>query len=259
MVGRLPSMSTSEAGPKTEILSVHDCWKYLRSSSVGRLAVIKGAAPQIFPVNYLPEDGTVIFRSGPGTKLDAVLEGGTVALEADGLNDYGTIAWSVVLKGQPEIVAVEGDELQTADRDLAPWEEGVKVSLGPSQDDRNTWIMNQKPHGPAVVLGVDGSAPSSLARRWANALAPLFQTHIKAVTAWQIQIAFGALIPVVWRPDKEARHICAEAVAKAFGGTPPEGREMLVPDRPQHRHACRDFRYPEARTCRQRRGCRREP
>lgn len=122
-------MSSSEAGPKTEILSVHDCWKYLRSASVGRLAVIKGAVPEIFPVNYLPENGTVIFRTGPGTKLDAVLQGGTVALEADGLNDYGTIAWSVVLKGQPEPAALEGGDLQAADRDLAPWEEGIKDEL----------------------------------------------------------------------------------------------------------------------------------
>jgi nitroimidazol reductase NimA-like FMN-containing flavoprotein (pyridoxamine 5'-phosphate oxidase superfamily) len=122
-------MSTSEAGPKTEILRVHDCWKYLRSASVGRLAVVKDAVPEIFPVNYLPEDGTVIFRTAPGTKLDAVLQGGTVALEADGLNDYGTIAWSVVLKGQPEAAAVAGDDLRRADRDLTPWEEGVKDQL----------------------------------------------------------------------------------------------------------------------------------
>jgi nitroimidazol reductase NimA-like FMN-containing flavoprotein (pyridoxamine 5'-phosphate oxidase superfamily) len=122
-------MSTSEAGPKTEILSVHDCWKYLRSASVGRVAVVKDAVPEIFPVNYLPEDGTVIFRTAPGTKLDAVLQGGTVALEADGLNDYGTIAWSVVLKGQPEAAALAGDDLSRADRDLTPWEAGVKDQL----------------------------------------------------------------------------------------------------------------------------------
>ncbi|KRE64975.1 flavin-nucleotide-binding protein [Arthrobacter sp. Soil736] len=142
-------MSTSEAGPKTEILSVHDCWKYLRSASVGRLAVIKGAVPEIFPVNYLPEDGTVIFRTGPGTKLDAVLQGGTVALEADGLNDYGTIAWSVVLKGQPETAAVEGDRLQAADRDLAPWEEGVKdqlIRITPTELSGRRFVISSPQH-----------------------------------------------------------------------------------------------------------------
>lgn len=120
-------MSTSEAGSKTEILSVHDCWKYLRNSSVGRLAAVQGGGPEIFPVNYLPEDGTVIFRTGPGTKLDAVLAGGAVAFEADGLNTYGTIAWSVVLKGNPEVVAVNGDDLEATGP--SPWEEGVKDRL----------------------------------------------------------------------------------------------------------------------------------
>jgi hypothetical protein len=41
-------------------------------------------------VNYVPEDGSLIFRTGPATKLDALLEGGAAALEAVGLNRYGT-------------------------------------------------------------------------------------------------------------------------------------------------------------------------
>lgn len=69
----------------------------------------------------------MIFRTGPGTKLDAVLAGGAVAFEADGLNTYGTIAWSVVLKGNPEVVAVNGDDLEATGP--SPWEEGVKDRL----------------------------------------------------------------------------------------------------------------------------------
>jgi nitroimidazol reductase NimA-like FMN-containing flavoprotein (pyridoxamine 5'-phosphate oxidase superfamily) len=142
-------MSTSETGPKTEILSVHDCWKYLRSASVGRLAVVKDGVPEIFPVNYLPEDGTVIFRTAPGTKLDAVLQGGTVALEADGLNDYGTIAWSVVLKGQAEAAAVAGDDLHRADRDVVPWEEGAKrqlVRITPTEVTGRRFVISSPQH-----------------------------------------------------------------------------------------------------------------
>jgi nitroimidazol reductase NimA-like FMN-containing flavoprotein (pyridoxamine 5'-phosphate oxidase superfamily) len=119
-------MNNLEESPESEVLSVHECWRYLRSSSVGRLAVVSSAGPEIFPVNYLPEDGTLIFRTGPGTKMDALLGGDPVALEADGLNPYGTIAWSAVVKGRPE--AVDGDDpgLQTAERELSPWEPGPK-------------------------------------------------------------------------------------------------------------------------------------
>ena len=119
-------MNSSEEVPETQVLRVHECWRHLRSSSVGRLAVVGSAGPEIFPVNYLPEDGTVIFRTGPGTKLDAVLEGGLVALEADGLNPYGTIAWSVVVKGHPDVVGEDEDDPEAAKHRVSPWEPGVK-------------------------------------------------------------------------------------------------------------------------------------
>ncbi|KRE80415.1 pyridoxamine 5'-phosphate oxidase family protein [Arthrobacter sp. Soil762] len=122
-------MTYSEPGPSTETLSVHDCWKYLRSVSTCRVALISDGTPEIFPVNYVPNYGTVIFRTGPGTKLDAVLSGGPVALEADGFNSYGTIAWSVVIKGVPEIVTGEENIQEALDGGLSPWEPGAKDTL----------------------------------------------------------------------------------------------------------------------------------
>lgn len=122
-------MNSSEQAPATKVLNVPECWRYLRSSSVGRLAVVGSTGPEIFPVNYLPEDGTLMFRTGPGTKLDAVLEGGPVALEADGLNKYGTIAWSVVVKGRPEAVAESGDEDEAVGQLVHAWEPGAKDQL----------------------------------------------------------------------------------------------------------------------------------
>ncbi len=80
-------------------------------------------------MNYLPEDGSLLFRTGPGTKLDALLEGGPVALEADGLNPYGTIAWSVVVKGRPEALPESGVDQDKLDEDLSPWEPGSKDYL----------------------------------------------------------------------------------------------------------------------------------
>lgn len=121
-------MDNANAEPTSEILSVHDCWGYLRSTSVGRLAVVIDTVPEIFPVNFLPEDGTLIFRTGPGTKLDALVAGGTAAFEADGLNTYGTIAWSVVLKGKPETLAADSAGLDQ-DGGPSPWEGGAKDTL----------------------------------------------------------------------------------------------------------------------------------
>ena len=122
-------MSTSEPGPEPDDLSVHDCGKYLRSASICRVAVLSGDRPDIFPVNYVPNYGTIIFRTGPGTKLDALLASPMIALEADGLNSYGTIAWSVVIKGHAELVSNNKDVQEAVEAGLSPWEPGAKDHL----------------------------------------------------------------------------------------------------------------------------------
>jgi|SRR5215217_1986139 len=122
-------METAESGPETDNLSVHDCWKYLRSASICRVAVMSGEMPDIFPVNYLPNYGTLIFRTGPGTKLDALLASPAIALEADGLNSYGTIAWSVVIKGTAELVSNIEEVQEAVEAGLSPWQPGAKEHL----------------------------------------------------------------------------------------------------------------------------------
>lgn len=92
----------------------------------------------------------------------------------------------------------------------------------------NGGSSKQTPDQPAIAVGVDGSASSILALRWAAALAPLFKARIRAVTAWQYQIALGTFTPVLWHPEEEARKICAAAVADAYDGVPPTGLEMVV-------------------------------
>ena len=140
-------MGSTNAGQTTKVLSVHDCWEHLRTASVGRLAIVINGAPEIFPVNYVPEDGTVIFRTGPGAKTDALTAGGAVALEADGLNTYGTITWSVVVKGQAEIVDLEADD-SMPDQDPSPWEEGVKdrlVRITPGEITGRRFVVTSSP------------------------------------------------------------------------------------------------------------------
>lgn len=56
-----------------------------------------------------------------------------------------------------------------------------------------------------IVVGVDGSVPSIHALRWAAALAPLFNSSIRAVSSWQFPIAFGTFTPVVLDGGGEAR------------------------------------------------------
>jgi nucleotide-binding universal stress UspA family protein len=81
---------------------------------------------------------------------------------------------------------------------------------------------------PAIVVGVDGSAPSIIALRLAATLAPLFNARIRAVTCWQYQITAGTFTPILWDPEEEARKVCAAAVGNAFDGAPPAGLQTVT-------------------------------
>lgn len=138
-------MQGNDADPETETLDIHDCWKCLRSASVCRVALTVDGGPEIFPVNYVPDHGTVVFRTGPGTKLDAVFSGNPVALEADGLNTYGTIAWSVIIKGTAEVVDSQEDFQEAADAGLSPWQAGSKehlVRVTPTEITGRRFVIN---------------------------------------------------------------------------------------------------------------------
>src|SRR5881392_4044336 len=122
-------MSSSHSESRTEVLAPADCWKYLQSSYVGRLAVINGAVPEIFPVNFMTVKQTLVLRTGPGTKLRALLSGAAVAFEADGMNAYSTEVWSVVVKGLPGPFDGDPESLQAAGPDREPWQPGLKEHL----------------------------------------------------------------------------------------------------------------------------------
>jgi len=122
-------MTDSPAGSQTEILNAEECWRYLRSSYIGRLADINGDVPEIFPVNFSVAGDTLLFRTAPGTKLRALLSGSVAALEVDGLNPYATQVWSVVAKGRPQPFDEASMKLPEEDADREPWEPGIKDHL----------------------------------------------------------------------------------------------------------------------------------
>jgi hypothetical protein len=90
-------MSTDRLG--MTVLDTKTCLELLRAESVGRLAVAIHDHPDIFPVNFVVDRGTVVFRTAEGTKLAAAVLGRGVAFEIDGLDDAERQAWSVVIKG----------------------------------------------------------------------------------------------------------------------------------------------------------------
>ena len=114
-------MAAEEPARGVAYLEANDCWALLRSHEVGRLAVSIGDRPDIFPINYVVDHGTVVFRTAEGTKLAGAIEGEAVAFEADGYEPDSGEAWSVVVKGHAEEISRGPELLDTAGLPLFPW------------------------------------------------------------------------------------------------------------------------------------------
>lgn len=108
------------------VLDTSDCWKLLRGAEVGRLAVAIANHPDIFPVNYVVDHGSIVFRTAEGTKLAAAVLGLGVAFEIDGYDAAAGDAWSVVAKGRAVEVEAMTDVFAAAELPLFPWHASPK-------------------------------------------------------------------------------------------------------------------------------------
>jgi len=108
--------------PVPEILDPEECWDLLGQTGVGRLAVIADGHPDVFPVNFKVDGDTLVFRTGSGTKQQAIQSDATVALEADAVSSQFGLAWSVVVKGKAAETTPTGPDLDDIRRALFPWQ-----------------------------------------------------------------------------------------------------------------------------------------
>ena len=102
------------------------CWARLGSRRVGRLAVSVNNRPDIFPVNYVLDDRTVVVQTAPGFKLAAAVLGAGVAFEVDDIDEATHSGWSVVLHGSASEVTSVEDLLEAEDLHVGPWAGGEK-------------------------------------------------------------------------------------------------------------------------------------
>jgi len=82
-------MTDKKAVPAAEILDPDQCWTLLAETTVGRLAVIVDGHPGVFPVNYRVDDRTLVFRTGSGTKQEAIEHRTADPLREHGWARYG--------------------------------------------------------------------------------------------------------------------------------------------------------------------------
>ncbi|MCB0948804.1 MAG: pyridoxamine 5'-phosphate oxidase family protein [Mycobacterium sp.] len=117
-------MSKDATDRPVTILPESECWQLLSSAPLGRLVTSADGSPEIFPVNFVVQNRTVLFRTAEGTKLISSAINNQVLFEAD---DYSAAeGWSVIVKGVARSLHTD-QEIEEAERvQLLPWTATVK-------------------------------------------------------------------------------------------------------------------------------------
>lgn len=96
-----------------------ECWSFLRTAGLGRLALSVRDDVDVFPLNFVVADRILYFRTSPGSKLAELTANPRVALETDRYDDES--AASVIVKGVAERIELQS-EIDAADQlPLRPW------------------------------------------------------------------------------------------------------------------------------------------
>ena len=111
--------SMSENVSPVTALDDDQCWQRLGTQQLGRLVTRVGDVLDIFPVNYVVDGATLVFRTAEGSKLFEITVNDEVLFEVDDYADAN--AWSVVVRGHARKLATSA-EVEAADRlPLTPW------------------------------------------------------------------------------------------------------------------------------------------
>jgi uncharacterized protein len=101
------------------ILSASESWSLLAGVALGRLVTVVDGQPEIFPVNFVVQRKTLLFRTAEGTKLVSAAINNRVVFEADE-HDVAE-GWSVIVKGVARTMHTR-EQVEEAERaQLLPW------------------------------------------------------------------------------------------------------------------------------------------
>jgi uncharacterized protein len=112
---------------RMEELDEDECRRLLAEHPLGRLAIVEFGGPMIFPVNYVFDQDLVVFRTDPGTKLDAAKERESVAFEVDAADASTRTGWSVVVRGTLADITDPAQLARVRALPLYPWAPGEKT------------------------------------------------------------------------------------------------------------------------------------
>ncbi len=111
-------VTTTSDVPVTELTETQS-WDLLGAVSLGRLVTTVNGWTEIFPVNFVVQNRTVLFRTAEGTKLLTAALNEYVVFEADDHNVAE--GWSVIVRGKARLLATSKEIAEARRAGLYPW------------------------------------------------------------------------------------------------------------------------------------------
>jgi nitroimidazol reductase NimA-like FMN-containing flavoprotein (pyridoxamine 5'-phosphate oxidase superfamily) len=153
-------MAILDARTWLEHLSPAECWRLLALTPVGRLGVLVDSAPEIYPVNHVVDDQSIVFRTDPGSKLRGLDRSPSVCFEVDELDPSTATGWSVLLKGKAAEITDGADLERARELPLRFWVVGERdhwIRVTPVEvTGRRIVVGKERPASPtAQVISVE--------------------------------------------------------------------------------------------------------
>jgi nitroimidazol reductase NimA-like FMN-containing flavoprotein (pyridoxamine 5'-phosphate oxidase superfamily) len=104
-----------------------ECFELLATEPLGRVAVVDDRGPVVFPVHFVLDRHTVVFRTGAGTKLSAASLGRRVSFEADRADPATRTGWSVLVRGEAVEVTDRAELTRLRALPLEMWAPGSRA------------------------------------------------------------------------------------------------------------------------------------
>ncbi len=124
-------MTTTDVSEHTschlEALSREECVLRLQAQGVGRVSVVRVDRPAIYPVNYIVDGDSIVFRTRRGSDLFANSFDAPAAFEIDGTDGMYHEGWSVLVVGRASHIHNPSEIARLHAARLSPW-------AGPSRD-----------------------------------------------------------------------------------------------------------------------------
>ncbi|WP_431234185.1 pyridoxamine 5'-phosphate oxidase family protein [Mycolicibacterium psychrotolerans] len=128
------------------VLSDHESWDRLKSAALGRLVTQIGDQLEIFPVNFVTQNHTILFRTAEGTKLFSTVMNDKVLFEVD--DHTASEGWSVIIRGTARVLTAADDIHEAENAQLLPWVATEKlrfVRITPSEVSGRRFVFGPEP------------------------------------------------------------------------------------------------------------------